>query len=70
MADSRLPNFRALTPAQRLAAIADAASLTPEERQLLAQPGALGLDRADGSSTAIGTSTSRPLTWKLSLIHI
>jgi hydroxymethylglutaryl-CoA reductase len=48
VADSRLPNFRALTPAQRLAAIADAASLTPEERQLLAQPGALGLDRADG----------------------
>ena len=48
MADSRLPNFRALTPAQRLAAIADAASLTPEDRQLLAQPGALGLDRADG----------------------
>jgi len=48
VADSRLPNFRALTPAQRLAAIADAASLTPEEQQLLAQPGALGLDRADG----------------------
>jgi len=48
VADSRLPNFRALTPAQRLAAIADAASLTPEEKQLLAQPGALGLDRADG----------------------
>lgn len=48
MADSRLPNFRALTPAQRLAAIAQAASLTPEEQQLLAQPGALGLDRADG----------------------
>jgi hydroxymethylglutaryl-CoA reductase len=37
-----------LTPAQRLAAIADAASLTPEEQQLLARPGALGLDRADG----------------------
>lgn len=48
MADSRLPNFRALSPAQRLAAIADAAALTPEEQQLLAQPGALGLDRADG----------------------
>lgn len=48
MADSRLPNFRALSPAQRLAAIADAASLTPEEQQLLARPGALGLDRADG----------------------
>ncbi|CAB3627392.1 3-hydroxy-3-methylglutaryl-coenzyme A reductase [Achromobacter spanius] len=48
MADSRLPNFRALTPAQRLAAIAQAATLTPDEQQLLAQPGALGLDRADG----------------------
>ena len=48
VADSRLPNFRALTPAQRLSAIADAAELTPEERQLLAEPGALGLDRADG----------------------
>jgi len=48
VADSRLPNFRALTPAQRLAAIADAATLTPEEQQLLARPGALGLDRADG----------------------
>lgn len=48
VADSRLPNFRALTPAQRLAAIADAAGLTPEERRQLAEPGALGLDRADG----------------------
>ncbi|MBB1624641.1 hydroxymethylglutaryl-CoA reductase, degradative [Achromobacter sp. UMC71] len=48
VADSRLPNFRALTPAQRLSAIADAADLTAEERQLLAEPGALGLDRADG----------------------
>lgn len=48
MADSRLPNFRALTPAQRLAAIADAAALTPEEKQLLAAPGALGVERADG----------------------
>lgn len=48
VADSRLPNFRALTPAQRLAAITDAAGLTPEERQQLAEPGALGLDRADG----------------------
>ncbi len=48
MADSRLPNFRALTPAQRLAAIAQAAALTADEQQLLAQPGALGLDRADG----------------------
>ncbi|CAB3722278.1 3-hydroxy-3-methylglutaryl-coenzyme A reductase [Achromobacter piechaudii] len=48
MADSRLPNFRALTPAERLAAIAKAANLTDDEQQMLARPGALGLDRADG----------------------
>ncbi len=56
MADSRLPNFRALTPAERLGAIAKAASLTPEEQQLLARPGALALDRADGMiENVIGT---------------
>ncbi|KNY10748.1 MULTISPECIES: hydroxymethylglutaryl-CoA reductase, degradative [Achromobacter] len=48
VADSRLPNFRALTPAERLAAIAKAANLTDDEQQMLARPGALGLDRADG----------------------
>lgn len=48
MADSRLPNFRALPPAERLAAIAKAANLTDDEQQMLARPGALGLDRADG----------------------
>jgi len=48
VADSRIPNFRALTPAQRLAHIAQAASLGDEEVALLAQPGALGLDRANG----------------------
>lgn len=46
--DSRLPNFRALTPAQRLAHIAEAAGLSAEERALLASPGALKLDLADG----------------------
>ncbi len=56
MADSRLPNFRALTPADRLGVIAKAASLTPEEQQLLARPGALALDRADGMiENVIGT---------------
>ncbi|MGV2863038.1 hydroxymethylglutaryl-CoA reductase, degradative [Achromobacter sp. ESBL13] len=56
VADSRLPNFRALTPAERLGAIAKAASLTPEEQQLLARPGALALDRADGMiENVIGT---------------
>lgn len=56
MADSRLPNFRALTPADRLGVIAKAASLTPGEQQLLARPGALALDRADGMiENVIGT---------------
>ncbi len=56
MADSRLPNFRALTPAQRLDHIASAAALTAEEKALLAQPGALPVARADGMiENVIGT---------------
>ena len=56
VADSRIPNFRALTPAQRLAHIAQAASLTDDEVALLAQPGALGVDRANGMvENVIGT---------------
>ena len=55
-ADSRIPNFRALTPAQRLAHIAQAAALTDDEVALLAQPGALGVDRANGMvENVIGT---------------
>ena len=46
--DSRLLNFRTLTPSQRLEHIAKAASLTPEEATLLARPGALNIERADG----------------------
>ncbi len=46
--DSRLPNFRALTPAQRLAHIADAAGLSAEEAALIGAPGALPLETADG----------------------
>ena len=54
--DSRLPNFRALTPAQRLAHVARAASLTGEEAALLARPGALALETADGMiENVIGT---------------
>lgn len=54
--DSRLPNFRSFTPAQRLEQIAEAASLTAEEIALLAQPGALTVDRADGMvENVIGT---------------
>ncbi|WP_432728724.1 hydroxymethylglutaryl-CoA reductase, degradative [Variovorax sp. W6] len=56
VADSRLPNFRALTPAQRLEHIASTASLTADEAALLARPGALGTDRANGMvENVIGT---------------
>lgn len=56
MADSRLPNFRALTPAQRLDHIADAVALTADEKALLAQPGALPVARADGMiENVVGT---------------
>lgn len=55
-ADSRIPNFRALTPAQRLAHIAQAAALTDDEVALLSQPGALGVERANGMvENVIGT---------------
>lgn len=56
MVDSRLPNFRALPPSERLDAIAGAVHLTGEEHALLARPGALALDRADGMiENVIGT---------------
>lgn len=54
--DSRLPNFRALTPAQRLAHIAEAAGLSETEARLLADAGALGLDLADSMiENVVGT---------------
>jgi hydroxymethylglutaryl-CoA reductase len=54
--DSRLTNFRALTPAQRLAHIVKAATLSADDAQLLAQPGALSIERADGMiENVIGT---------------
>ena len=56
VADSRIPNFRALTPAQRFAYIAKVVSLTDDEVALLAQPGALSVDRANGMvENVIGT---------------
>ncbi len=48
VADSRLPDFRAMTPAQRLAKVAAAAELTEAEIALIAQAGALSLETADG----------------------
>ena len=54
--DSRLPNFRTFTPAQRLEHIAQAASLTADEIALLKNPGALSIERADGMiENVIGT---------------
>jgi hydroxymethylglutaryl-CoA reductase len=54
--DSRLPNFRALSPAQRLEHIARVAKLSAEEAALVATPGALGIDLANGMiENVIGT---------------
>lgn len=56
VADSRLPNFRSLNPAQRLEHVARAADLTPEEVSLVTRPGALGVDLANGMvENVIGT---------------
>jgi hydroxymethylglutaryl-CoA reductase len=46
--DSRLPNFRALDPEQRLNEISAKAGLTVEERTLIAEAGALPLETANG----------------------
>ncbi|MES2102061.1 MAG: hydroxymethylglutaryl-CoA reductase, degradative [Pseudomonadota bacterium] len=54
--DSRLPNFRSLTPAQRLEAVGQAASLSADDLALLSTPGALPLALADGMiENVIGT---------------
>jgi len=56
VADSRIPNFRALAPAQRLQHLARAASLAADETALLQAPGALGVERANGMvENVIGT---------------
>lgn len=46
--DSRLPEFRKLSPAQRLDHISRLTELSPAEQALLAEPGALPLEVADG----------------------
>ncbi|MFZ5526536.1 MAG: hydroxymethylglutaryl-CoA reductase, degradative [Pseudomonadota bacterium] len=54
--DSRLPNFRSLTPAQRLEFIAAQAGLSDAEQALISTPGALTTPRADGMiENVIGT---------------
>ena len=54
--DSRVPNFRAMTPTQRLAHIVQAVGLTAAEAALVSTPGALSVDRANGMvENVIGT---------------
>jgi hydroxymethylglutaryl-CoA reductase len=54
--DSTLPNFRALSPAQRLAHLCRAAGLDDAAHAQLARPGALPLEVADGMiENVIGT---------------
>ncbi|MBX9632530.1 MAG: hydroxymethylglutaryl-CoA reductase, degradative [Burkholderiales bacterium] len=54
--DSRLPDFRALSPSQRLDQIARTASLGPESAALLSKPGALPLATANGMiENVVGT---------------
>src|SRR3978361_899490 len=54
--DSRLPNFRALSPAQRFEHIARIANLTDEEAALVTTPGAPGVDLANGTiDNTLGT---------------
>ena len=56
VADSRLPNFRAMSPAQRLEHIAGVAGLSADEIALVATPGALSVERANGMvENVIGT---------------
>ncbi|MCA7949209.1 hydroxymethylglutaryl-CoA reductase, degradative [Burkholderia seminalis] len=54
--DSALPNFRALTPEQRLSHLSRAVGLDDAEHALLAKPGALPLEVANGMiENVIGT---------------
>ncbi|HMC45373.1 MAG TPA: 3-hydroxy-3-methylglutaryl-CoA reductase, partial [Caballeronia sp.] len=54
--DSKLPNFRGLSPAQRLKHIAQAANLSDADHALLGNPGALPLETANGMiENVIGT---------------
>lgn len=54
--DSRVPNFRSLSPAERLAHVVRATGLSEADAALMAKPGALGVDRANGMvENVIGT---------------
>lgn len=54
--DSRVPSFRSLSPAERLAHVVRVAGLSEADAALMAKPGALSIDRANGMvENVIGT---------------
>lgn len=54
--NSRIENYRNMTPAERLDALVQAAGLTAADRELLAAPGALPVERANGMiENVVGT---------------
>ncbi len=54
--NSRIENYRNMTPAQRLAALVEVAGLSDADRALLAAPGALPVERANGMiENVVGT---------------
>jgi len=56
VADSRLPNFRSLSPTARIDHLVQAAGLTEQEARLLREPGALPVATANGMvENVIGT---------------
>lgn len=54
--DSRIPSFRSLSPVERLAHVARVVGLSETDVAILAEPGALSIDRANGMvENVIGT---------------
>ncbi|MEX2628616.1 MAG: hydroxymethylglutaryl-CoA reductase, degradative [Tistlia sp.] len=59
--DSRIENYRNLTPAERLERLAERVGLSEAERALLADPDALGLERANGMIENVVAGFALPL---------
>lgn len=59
--DSRIENYRSLSPADRLERLAERVGLDAAERALLADPDALGVERANGMIENVVSSFALPL---------
>lgn len=59
--DSRIENYRSLSPADRLERLAERVGLDAAERLLLADPDALGVERANGMIENVVSSFALPL---------